>query len=104
MQIRATKVFAKEMNKRIKGNYCIESIELIKIPHDSAYVRIGGGWDDKDIDFDEWTVKCIKVTYKPECYACPRLVSTGELNRLCNRISELTIENYVEAFLDVFEI
>lgn len=40
MQIRATKVFAKELSKRLKGNYCIESVELVKIPRDRAYLAV----------------------------------------------------------------
>lgn len=104
MQIRATKVFAKELNKRIKGNYCIDSVTLVQIPHDNAYNLIGGGWNDSDIDFSDWSVKCLKVIYKPECYAMDRYVSTGELNKLCRHINELTIENYVSEFLNEYEI
>ena len=55
MQIRATKVFAKELSKRLKGNYCIESVELAKIPRDRAYLTIGGGYSDVDIDWKTWS-------------------------------------------------
>lgn len=69
MQIRATKVFAKELTKQLKGNYCIESVELVKIPRDRAYITVGGGYSDIDIDWDDNTVKVLQVNYKPECYA-----------------------------------
>ena len=104
MQIRATKVFAKELTKRLKGNYCIESIELMKIPRDRAYLTIGGGYSDIDIDWNDDTVKVLKVNYKPECYAMSRYITTGELGRLTNGIEELTIENYVNAFKNAYEI
>lgn len=63
MQIRATKVFAKELSKRLKGNYCIESVELVKIPRDRAYLAVGGGYSDVDIDWNDNTVKVLKVNY-----------------------------------------
>lgn len=78
MQIRATKVFAKELTKQLKGNYCIESVELVKIPRDRAYITVGGGYSDIDIDWDDNTVKVLQVNYKPECYAMSQYVTTGE--------------------------
>lgn len=104
MQIRATKVFAKELSKRLKGNYCIESVELVKIPRDRAYLAVGGGYSDIDIDWNDNTVKVLKVNYKPECYAMSQYVTTRELGRLTNGICGLTIENYVDAFKNAYEI
>ena len=103
MQIRATKVFAKELTKRLKGNYCIESVELVKIPRNIAYVTVGGVYSDIDIDWNDNTVKVLQVNYKPECYAMSKYVATGDLVRLANGI-ELTIENYVDAFKNAYEI
>lgn len=104
MQIRATKIFAKELNKRIKGNYCIDSVDLVKVPRNNAYNLIGGGYSDQDVDFNDMTVKCLQVTYKPECYAMNRYVSTGELNDLCRHMDKITIEDYVAEFLAAYEI
>lgn len=104
MQIRASKVFAKELSKQLKGNYCIESVELIKIPRDRAYITVGGGYSDMDIDWNDGTVKVLRVIYKPECYAMPRYITTGELSNLCKGIRELTIENYINVFKDAYEI
>lgn len=104
MQIRATKVFAKELSKRLKENYCIESVELVKIPRDRAYLVLGGGYSDIDIDWNDNTVKALKVNYKPECYAMSQYITTGELGRLTNGIDRLTIENYVDAFKNAYEI
>ena len=85
MQIRATKVFAKELTKQLKGNYCIESVELVKIPRDRAYITVGGGYSDIDIDWDDNTVKVLKVNYKPECYAMSQYVTTDELGKFGKR-------------------
>lgn len=103
MQIRATKVFARELTKRLKGNYCIESVELVKIPRNRAYITVGGGWTDIDIDWSDDTVKVLKVNYKPECYAMSQYVTTRELERLTRGI-KLTIENYIYAFKNAYEI
>lgn len=104
MQIRATKVFAKELTKQLKENYCIESVELVKIPRDRAYIIVGSGYFDMDIDWDDNTVKVLKVNYKPECYAMSQYVTTGELGKLARGITDLTIENYVSAFKNAYEI
>ena len=104
MQIRATKVFAKELSKRLKGNYCIESVELVKIPRDRAYLAVGDGYSDVDIDWNDNTVKVLKVNYKPECYAMSQYITTGDLNRLTNGIDELTIETYIDAFKNAYVI
>lgn len=104
MQIRATKVFARELTKRLNGNYCIDSVELVKIPRDRAYFTVGGGYSDIDVDWSDDTVKVLKVNYKPECYAVSQYVTTGELGRLTNGIDELTIENYLDAFKNAYEI
>ena len=101
IQIRATKTFAKELTKQLKGNYCIESVELVKIPRDRAYITVGGGYSDIDIDWDDNTVK---VNYKPECYAMSQYVTTGELGKLARGIADLTMENYISAFKNAYEI
>lgn len=103
MQIRATKVFAKELTKQLKGNYCIESVELVKIPRNTAYITVGSGYSDIDIDWDDNTVRVLKVIYKPECYAMERYITTGELGILA-RGRQLTIEDYVEEFKNAYEI
>ena len=100
--VRATKVFAKELTKRLKGNYCIESVELVKIPRDRAYLTVGGGFSDIDIDWADNTVKVLQVNYKPACNAMPKYVTTGELGRLSSGIEPF--ENYVEAFKNAYEI
>ncbi len=104
MQVRATKVFAKELSKQLKGNYCIESVVLEKIPRETAYITVGGGYSDMDIDWNDNTVKVLKVIYKPECYAISRYATSGELMNLCKGISKLTIEEYVNAFKNAYEI
>lgn len=104
MQIKATKVFAKELTKQLKENYCIESVKLVKIPRDRAYITVGGGYFDMDIDLDDNTVKVLKVNYKPECYAMSQYVTTGELGKLARGITDLTMENYVSAFKNAYEI
>ena len=103
MQIKATKVFARELTKQLKGNYCIESVEFVKIPRDRAYITVGD-YSDIDIDWDDNTVKVLKVNYKPECYAMSQYITTGDLNRLTREIDELTIENYIDAFKNAYEI
>lgn len=102
--IRATKTFAKELTKQLKGNYCIESVELVKIPRDRAYIVVGSGYSDIDIDWDDNTVKVLKVNYKPECYAMSQYITTGELCKLAKGIIDLTMENYVSAFKNAYEI
>ncbi len=104
MQIRATKVFAKELTKQLKGNYCIESVELVKIPRGRAYIVVGSGYSDIDIDWDDNTVKVLKVNYKPECYAMSQYVTTGELCKLARGLADLTMENYISAFKNAYEI
>ncbi len=104
MQIRATKTFARELTKQLKGNYCIDSVELVKIPRDRAYITVGGGYSDIDIDWDDNTVKVLKVNYKPECYAMSQYVTTGELGKLARGITDLTMENYISAFKNTYEI
>lgn len=104
MQIRATKVFAKESKKQLKGNYCIESVELVKIPLDRAYITVGSGYSDVDIDWNDNTVKVLKVNYKPECYAMSQYITTGELCKLARGITDLTMEHYISAFRNAYEI
>lgn len=103
MQIRASKVFARELTKQLKGNYCIESVELVKIPRDRVHVVVGFGYSDIDIDWNDNTVKVLKVNYRSECYAIPQYITTRELGKLANGI-EPTIENYVDAFKNAYEI
>ena len=103
MKIKATKVFARELTKQLKGNYCIESVEFVKIPRDRAYITVGD-YSDIDIDWDDNTVKVLKVNYKPECYAMSQYVTTGELGKLARGITDLTMENYVSAFKNAYEI
>lgn len=103
MQIRATKVFAKELTRQLKGNYCIESVELVKIPRELAYFSIGSSYSDQDIDWNDNTVRALQVIYKPECYAMEKYVTTGELVKLCKK-DKLTIEEYIKAFKDAYEI
>lgn len=98
--VRATKVFAKELTKGLKGNYCIESVELVKIPRDRAFLTVGGGYSDIDIDWADNTVKVLQVKYKPACNAMPKYVTTGELGRLSRGIEPF--ENYVEAFKNAY--
>lgn len=45
-----------------------------------------------------------KLESKPECYAMSQYITTGELGRLTNGIDRLTIENYVDAFKNAYEI
>lgn len=104
MKIRATKTFARELSKQLKGNYCIDFVELVKIPRDRAYITVGGGYSDIDIDWDDNTVKVLQINYKPDCYAMPQYITTGDLCKLARGLADLTMENYINAFKNAYEI
>lgn len=106
MKAKVTKVIAKELSKAVKGNYCIESIDYFECtPQDyQIYVR----WDlynhDIDYDFIKGKYKFIEVTYKDECYAPSKFLTTYDIQKLLQNVSAPTFENFVNAFLDAYQI
>lgn len=106
MIIAATKVFADFINKTaIDLNFKCEAT-LVHLP-ESAYEFYTGInlWDgERDYDYKRGDYKVIAIAYPPEYYACPRYLTTYELNREYHRRGCKYLEDVQAMLKDMLEI
>lgn len=81
MKIKATMKMVKELNKRIRGNYCIDFFKLLKLtPEEYEHYFIEDIFENFQ-DYDGEYMKIIEVVYHPEMYSIPHYLTTNDLLR-----------------------
>jgi hypothetical protein len=88
MQVKVTKVLAKELNKRFK-----------KVEGFTDYIAVvEWAWD-----YWEGSKKVITIYYPPKYYAYPRNINDNDLLRVY-KDSDKTFDGFFESLLDFVEI
>lgn len=104
MIVKATKVFAKELNKALKGHGNIERLEYVEMDEYNWHLLTGGNWYNNGEDYNERTgnYKAIKVIYDAECYASNVYLLTEDLR--CNYANNDTLETYTDRLANALAI
>lgn len=102
LKLKPTKVLAKEILKKANGKFDIEQVKL-----DTNQFRwyCGDVWDntqDYDIATGKFTVW--RLTYPNDYYACDRYITTKDLKYVCKNILNKTLENFINEFIEQYEI
>lgn len=108
MKVKVTKKMVSELNKALKKMEAtsISKFEFKKIDYNMGGMLIGNV-DDNDLDFDDtgrYIYKTIKVSYKDECYAYDRYMTSKNLIDIFRR--NYKDGYYLAQFIDdvIFEL
>ncbi len=102
MQVKATKVLAKELNKRI-GKYNIECVKMTERQYRN-YVDIDFWSHENDYNCVDNTYSVIVVEYPSNYYACNNYLTTNDLLRVFRKLQDKTLDNFARAIFNEIEI
>ena len=108
MKIQVSKVFANFINKTAKELNFSVTAEVVTVSRDYYVINVCydlfGALDYGDYDVTTGKVKAIMLTYPEEFYACPRFLTTKELNKEFERDGVKDLEGLKKMVRNICEI
>ena len=107
IKVQVSKKMAAELNKALKGNYCIERIYYSVCGIHTYGIRVRSFYSDHydlDYDYKKGTYKYLTVEYTQDCYAMNTYITTYDLQKIMKENNINDFDDFVKCFKREYEI